>query len=89
MRKKIILIAVILVFTLIMPVFAMFKLPQPVGYVNDFANIIADNEETQLNSIILELKQKTQAEVVVVTLGSLEGYPGNRKAVEGWTKRQG
>ncbi|HSA07690.1 MAG TPA: TPM domain-containing protein [Candidatus Gastranaerophilales bacterium] len=75
MRKKTIYTAIIFVFILVTPVFAGFKIPQAVGYVNDFANVIADTEEAKLNSIILELKQKTQAEVVVVTLGSLEGYP--------------
>lgn len=75
MRNKIIFTVLTLAIIVVMPAFAMFKLPQPVGYVNDFANVIADSEEAQLNSIILELKQKTKAEVVVVTMGSLEGYP--------------
>jgi uncharacterized protein len=82
MHKKIILTALFLIFTFAIPAFAMFKLPSPVGYVNDFANVIADTEETQLNSLILELKQKTQAEVVVVTLNSLEGYPVEDVALE-------
>ena len=75
MRKKLILTILIFLFTFITPAFGMFKLPSPVGYVNDFANIIENTDENRLNSIILELKQKTQAEVVVVTLSSLKGYP--------------
>jgi len=75
MRKKLILTILIFLFTFITPAFGMFKLPSPVGYVNDFANIIENTDENRLNSIILELKQKTQAEVVVVTLNSLKGYP--------------
>jgi uncharacterized protein len=75
MNKKIIFIAIAFVFMLMIPSFAMFKLPTPVGYVNDFANVITDSDEANLNSIILELKEKTQAEVVVVTMNSLENYP--------------
>jgi len=73
MNKKIIL--TFLIIAIVLPVFGMFKLPRPEGYVNDFANVIADSEKAKLNSIILELKQKTGAEVIIVTLGSLQGYP--------------
>ncbi len=75
MNKKLLPIILIFVFLLIAPAFAMFKIPKPVGYVNDFANVISADQKAQLNSIILELKQKTQAEIVVVTLNSLDGYP--------------
>ncbi len=41
--------------------------------VNDFANVIPANQEQQINEMIVELKQKTGAEIAVVTLQSLEG----------------
>lgn len=41
--------------------------------VNDFANVIPSAEEHQIESMILELKQMTSAEIVVVTIPSLEG----------------
>ncbi len=55
--------------------FAEYKAPRPVGYVNDFAYVMSDDSVAKLNGIIKELKYKTGAEVVVVTLKSLEGYP--------------
>lgn len=41
--------------------------------VNDFANVIPDNQERQINDMIIELRQKSGAEIAVVTLQSLEG----------------
>ena len=46
---------------------------EPQGYVNDFANVISSSEEQQLTSMITELRQKTGAEIAVVTIQSLEG----------------
>lgn len=44
------------------------KFPKPRGYVNDFANIIPDDIEKQIESICVEVKQKTGAEIAVVTV---------------------
>jgi len=46
---------------------------QPRGFVNDFANVISASEENELMSMITELRQKTGAEIAVVTVSSLEG----------------
>ncbi|MCF7849673.1 MAG: TPM domain-containing protein, partial [Kiritimatiellales bacterium] len=46
---------------------------EPRGFVNDFANVISASDEQQLTSMITELRQKTGAEVAVVTIQSLEG----------------
>lgn len=46
---------------------------QPRGVINDFANVISASEEQELNSMLTELRQKTGAAVVVVTLPSLDG----------------
>ncbi|RKX34509.1 MAG: hypothetical protein DRP64_20025, partial [Verrucomicrobia bacterium] len=46
---------------------------QPRGFVNDFANVISSSEEQQLTSMITEVRQKTGAEITVVTLQSLDG----------------
>ncbi len=47
--------------------------PEPVGYVNDFANIFSEHSQLKLNQTIAELHQKAQgAEVVVVTVQSIE-----------------
>jgi uncharacterized protein len=48
------------------------KYPSPIGYINDFANVIPDNYETGLSRLIHELKQKTNgAEIAVVTIQSI------------------
>jgi uncharacterized protein len=49
------------------------RLPQPVGYVNDFASIIAPETEAQIGRVIDEVRVKSGGEIVVVTLNSLEG----------------
>ena len=47
--------------------------PKPSGYVNDFAGIIPQNYKTRLRSLSLELKQKTGAELGVVTMEDIGG----------------
>ncbi len=47
--------------------------PEPVGYVNDFADIIEQDYEDQINTIAIDLEEKTTAELSVVTIDSLEG----------------
>ena len=46
---------------------------QPRGFVSDYANVISAPDERQLVSMIAELRQKTGAEIAVVTIPSLEG----------------
>jgi len=46
---------------------------QPCGFVNDYANVLSASEERQLVSMISEVRQKTGAEIAVVTIQSLEG----------------
>ena len=47
--------------------------PEPVGYVNDFADIIEQEYEDKINTLAIDLEEKTTAEIVVVTIDSLEG----------------
>jgi len=46
---------------------------RPANYVVDLANIINDNVEANLNNYLQELEQKTTAQMVVLTITSLEG----------------
>ncbi|MCS7151588.1 MAG: TPM domain-containing protein [Endomicrobia bacterium] len=46
----------------------------PQGWVSDFAGIIDETTKFRIESIIIELEQKTSAEIAVVTIKSLEGY---------------
>lgn len=46
---------------------------KPLNHVVDLAGIINNNVETSLNKYLLELEQKTTAQMVVLTIKSLEG----------------
>ncbi len=48
------------------------SIPKPVGFVNDFAGILKPQTIRKLNSILLELKQKTGVEVAIVTIKKLK-----------------
>ena len=52
-------------------VFGEGNFPKPVGYVNDFANVISPEYRTKITQICLEVKQKTGAEIAVVTIDSV------------------
>lgn len=56
--------------------------PVATGYVNDFANIISDSVQTQLESDLNQHKLNTGQELSVVTLDSLEGDTIENAAVE-------
>lgn len=57
-------------FLLLMPGagFSQAAFPSPVGFVNDFAEVISPGVESQINAICLDLRQKTGAQLVVVTV---------------------
>ena len=59
-------------------------LPQPTNdfFVNDFADVIDDNVETELQAIGASLYNQTTAQVVVVTVESLDGYEVDEYALE-------
>ena len=46
---------------------------QPFNHVVDIAGIINDDVEANLNKYLLELEQKTTAQMIVLTINSLEG----------------
>src|SRR3954468_24090791 len=50
-----------------------FTLPQPVGYVNDFARILDADTKSRIEAIASDVKAKSGGEIVVVTLESLGG----------------
>lgn len=51
-----------------------FDLPQPSGWVNDFANVISAEHKTKLTALINQLQEKTSAEIMVVTIASIAPY---------------
>jgi len=50
------------------------KIPQPQGWVNDFANVIDQDYRYKITDIIDELESKTSAEIFVVTVDSVAPY---------------
>jgi len=69
MRKLIVLLLL-----LIAPVIALAQVPQPTGWVNDFAQILSPDYNIKLTSLIEELEAKTSAEIFVVTVQSIAPY---------------
>ena len=53
--------------------FAVPNYPKPVGYVNDFANIMSAETKQQTETRLRDYREKTSIEVAVVTVLSLEG----------------
>lgn len=49
-------------------------LPRPRGFINDFANVIPEEDETAMRGIVTALRDQTGAEIAVVTVDSMEPY---------------
>lgn len=58
------------------------ELPDPVGWVNDFAGVLSPETEERLEAVILEVRAKSGGEIVVVTLPSLQGRTRDEVALE-------
>jgi len=52
---------------------AQLQVPQPVGYVNDFAGVIPTEVARQMLALIDEVRSKSRGDIVVVTLADLGG----------------
>src|SRR5713101_3976086 len=67
---------------------AQQKLPalKPVGYVNDFANVLSQSTKFQLTALCREVDQKAHAQIAVVTVKSLDGRPIEEFSVDLATK---
>lgn len=49
------------------------QLPQPVGFVNDFARVVAPDAAARMTRVIQDVRAKSRGEIVVVTLPDLRG----------------
>jgi len=58
------------------------SLPMPRRYVEDYARVIDDKQESSLNGILQELEQRTGAQYVVLTVSTTEGMPIEQFAIE-------
>lgn len=55
------------------------EIPEPVGYMNDFANMLSSGDASAIESMLIQYEQQTTNEIVVVTVetlggSSIEGY---------------
>jgi len=50
------------------------NVPQPVGWINDFAGVIQQEYRDKLDQLVHELEEKTNAEIAVVTVNSIAPY---------------
>lgn len=46
------------------------------GYITDIANLLSDQDESELEGWLFRLEAQTGVEVAVVTLNSIQDYPG-------------
>lgn len=51
---------------------AFGAIPEPVGYVNDFANVLSPQSEAEINAVARSLADQQGIELVIVTLSSIE-----------------
>ena len=70
----------VFLFVLFLP--AITALPQPEGFVNDFADMLSPEEENSLEALIGALEKETTAEIAIVIIPSLEGSSREEYAVE-------
>ncbi len=49
------------------------KRPSPARLVNDFANVLSENERGQLENALVQFARETSTQIVVVTVPDLEG----------------
>ena len=80
------LLRLILTLTLL-PAFAatgysQADLPMPRNHVEDYANVINASDERSLNGVLQELKQKTGAQYIVLTVLSTGGLPIEQFSIE-------
>jgi len=79
MRKTIIVIILIFIIT----AFAQTEIPASRGkHVNDYADILTESEEQSLEKKILNYKDSTSTEIVIVTIPGIEGLTIEEFALE-------
>ena len=58
------------------------ELPQPTGYVNDFAQVLNPNTHAEMEEICQQIDQKAHAQIAVVTINTLDGSDVETFAVD-------
>jgi uncharacterized protein len=49
-------------------------LPEYVGYVNDFENILTDKQEKELSEVIRRFEKRTSNQIAIITVDSITPY---------------
>ncbi|MBX4211603.1 MAG: TPM domain-containing protein, partial [Candidatus Yanofskybacteria bacterium] len=80
-----VLVGILAMFVLVSPASGQ-TIPNLYGYVNDFADIISDKTETDLDQWLHEYDQRTTNQLLVVTVTSLEGLTVDDYAAQLFTK---
>lgn len=84
MIRKITLV-VLVTLTLLLPVSAFAEVPEPIpgeSFVHDLYDVIPEDVEQHIEQLGLGLNQATGAQIVVLTVESLNGQDANSYAVE-------
>jgi uncharacterized protein len=55
---------------------ANVEFPIPVGFINDFDNILSEEQEATLLDVVKQHQEATSNEIAIVTLTSLQDYSG-------------
>jgi len=71
-----------LTFSQIVPHNKLPPKPNPARLVNDFANLLSDAEETQLERKLVAYDDSTSNQIVIVTVHTLQGYAEDQYATE-------
>jgi uncharacterized protein len=74
-RRAVLISFLVLVFFAPTAAHAQLEFPQPIGWVNDFAKIISANTKQRLTAVCVELDQKTNAQIAVVTIDTIGATP--------------
>lgn len=68
---QLILVSLILLIAFVQPGQSDTDLPNPVGFVNDFDDLLTDRQEEILDSLLTAIEQSTQIEIAIVTIDSV------------------
>jgi len=81
MKRELFILGFLISLLVISPVLAEFPTYKN-EYVNDFAGIFSSGEVLDISKMLYEVRQNTTAEVVIVTIASLEGYTSQEYATK-------
>jgi uncharacterized protein len=74
--------SILLLATLTLTALAQTKVVPFKNYVSDYAGVIPDKVEGQLNTLLKQLEKKTGSQIAVVVINSTEGVPAADYAVD-------